>query len=284
MNAIPRPGASLTPASKATDGVRRAVAVLALTLLALPVQGAESEPIAAVWKLRNIDFPYRSDTAIYSCKALQARVAGILRQVGARDDLDVKVNDCNDSAIPPDRAVYERHRTPSEVISERYLNRPSDRYQFVHVYVRMMLPTEVTPEVRDEMKRDKSRRELVSRVTGDPAVQFNDPVVFAAQWGPVTLSRKTIGLSPKECEMLDQMAATAFRELGLRVVHQDTRCSPDSRISPTVVLETLRVYEPKDAPETPAAGEEEETESTAPATGDGPPVEPPVGERTEPGQ
>ena len=107
--------------------------------------------------------------------------------------------------------------------------------------VRLMMPTEVTPDVLAELKKDKARRELISHATGNPAPRFNDPVLFSAQWQPVTLSHETIGLAPEECELLDLMSSSVFRELGVRVVRKRYSCEPDrvSHIPPVLVAEAL---------------------------------------------
>ena len=158
-----------------------------------------------------------------------------MRALGARDDVKVRIDDCFESSIPQNARIDDpmnKASSHTKIMADRYLNRPSDTHQFVHVRVQMMMPAEVTPEVLAELKKDKTRRELISRVTGNPAIQFNDPIMFSAQWQPVTLSRKTIGLAPEECELLDQMSATIFREIGLQVVHGNTSCTPGSRVAP----------------------------------------------------
>jgi hypothetical protein len=106
-----------------------------------------------------------------------------------------------------------------------------------------MMPTEVTADVAAELERDKSRRELVSHVTGNPLPRFNDPVMFAAQRQAVTLSRKTIGLEPAECELLDQMSSNVFPGLGIDVVSRNLACDPRgaARIPPEIVVEALVV-------------------------------------------
>jgi hypothetical protein len=148
----------------------------------------------------------------------------------------------------------------------------------------MMIPIEVTPEVLAELKRDKSRRELVSHVTGNPAAKFNDPIVFMAQWQTVTLSRETIGLEPEECELLDQMSASVLRELGVRVIHRDFSCDPNrvSRIPPELVVETLLVAPlgTSDAQQAPAAGEDD-ADPSVPAASDDDPVGPAADKRPE---
>ena len=104
-----------------------------------------------------------------------------------------------------------------------------------------MSPVAVTPEVLAEIDRDKSRRELVSRVTGNPAAAMNDPIVFAAQRQTVTLSRQTMRLEPEDCELLEQIATNVFRELDVRVVRRSSTCDArqPSAIAPQLTVEAL---------------------------------------------
>jgi hypothetical protein len=230
---------------------------------------AAQEPVPAVWKARELYFSYSSSTAIYSCSALAGRVAGIFREVGARDDIKVRVNDCSEAIVPTDDAVVNDRmsRNSSQALADHYLNRKTDPRQYVHVYVHMMIPTQVTPQVLEELKKDKSRRELVAHVTGNPAARFNDPIMFAAEWQPVTLSHKTIGLEPEDCELIDQMSPTVFREIGVRPVHEGFSCSPNSHIAPELVLEALLVSE-KGMGRAPAAAGEEGDDSVPANSGD----------------
>lgn len=267
------------------DRLRRAGGVLALTLLAASFQAdAQEQPVAAVWKAREVDFFYRSSTAIFSCDALQDRVTAILRGIGARDDVQVRVDDCSNSFIPPDPSPNARDTmNPSnswETPSSRFSTRPTGREQVTHVRVRLMFPTEVTPQILAELDRDKSRRELVSRVTGNPAAALNDPIVFAAKRQTVTLSRQTIGLDPAECELLDQISTSVFRELGVRVVRRSSSCSRNgvSRIAPKVTVESLIgiPFGSSEAQQTPVPGEGE-ADASAPAASGAAPTEPAPG-------
>ena len=144
-------------------------------------------------------------------------------------------------------------------------------------YVRLFMPIEVTPEVLVELKRDRSRRELISHVTGNPAAKFNDPVVFTAQWQPVTLSRKTIDLKPAECELLDQMSANDFGGLGPRVVRRDYSCDPNrvSHFSPRLDVDAFLVRCQTSAmlKRSPVAGDDKADPSVPPAS-DEKPTEP----------
>lgn len=268
MKAIPAPSPS--GSKKTSHSTRGASAVLMTTLLAMSFDASAQEPIAAVWKAREIDFLYRSNLVVYSCSALQGRVASILRAVGARDDVEVSVSDCQQAAGPP----IEPFNTPGhswETSSDRLRNRQVRREQLAHVRVRLMSPVEVTPEVLAEMERDKGRRELVSRVTGDPRAMFDDPVVFTAQRQPVTLSRSSIGLEPQECELLEQVAENIFHKLDVDVISRDFHCSRNriSRIPPQITVEALIGTPVGVSPILQAPGTSEgEDSSGAPATSD----------------
>lgn len=283
MEAIPAPRAMSTSGNGTAERVRHASAVLALTLFVASMQGAAQERIAVVWKLRELSFFYRSSVAIYSCSALKGRVASILRAVGARDDLEVKVDDCGEFISPPDAAANDPGSS-WETPSDRSPDRVTGHQQTAHVQVSVMMPTAVTPEVLAEIERDRSRRELVLRATGNPASKLTDPNVFTAQWRQVTLSRKTIGLDAAECELLDQMSRGVFRELGVRVVRRGFACDPRrvSRISPELEVEALlpTLFVTSEAQQTPAE-REDDTDAGGPDASDEEPAEPDAGNAPE---
>jgi hypothetical protein len=211
---------------------------------------AQTPLVTAVWKVREVDFMYRSSIAVYSCGALRDRVASILRAVGARDDIDVRASDCSNSVIPTETIsnTTTDPMNPANPMNpwgtsqnSRWTGRPTGPEQMTHVRIRVLMPTEVTPEILAELERDQSRRELISRVTGNPAAKDDHPVVFQAQRQPITLSKKTIGLDPVECELLDQISTDLFRRLDVKVVRKSTMCSRNSisRIAPQVTVDSL---------------------------------------------
>ena len=104
-----------------------------------------------------------------------------------------------------------------------------------------MFPIEATPQVLAEIEKDKSRRDLISRVTGDPAAALNDPIVFPAERKELTLSQRTIRLRPEHCELLEQMIPSVFRELDIKVVHKQLACDRygRSRLAPKLTVEVL---------------------------------------------
>lgn len=272
------------------NGLRRAVVVvLALTSVATSWQvmaaqehepPAEQQAVNAVWKVREFDFFYRSSIAIFSCDALRDRVAAILRGIGARDDLQVRVDDCQNSFMQQESSTDPWNTSGGSNANtwqtqSRLANRSTGREQAAHVRVRLMLPTEVTPQILDELQRDQSRRELISRVTGNPAARQDHPVVFPARRQSVTLSRKTIGLDPVECELLEQMS-NALGRLDVRVVRRSFSCDRNSisRIPPQLTVETLMgipfvAREPQVLP-----AEEKEADPSEPAAAEPAPPEP----------
>ena len=240
----------------------QAVALVPAALLA-SFQASSAEQTAAVLKLREVNFHYRSSVAVFSCPDLENRIASIFRGLGARDDVDVQVVGCNAFYTPG-----EQHQDTSDSrqnssfdwnasasAADPYADRYGNRYatqdhrdlQSTHVRIRAMLPVEVTPEILAEMEKDKTRRELVSRVTGNPAAGMNDPIVFPAERRVVTLSRKTADLDPEECELMEQMAQSVFRKLDMKVVRGRPNCDRNriSHIPLKVEVEALMPVMPE---------------------------------------
>jgi hypothetical protein len=230
-------------------GIGALVCALAFTVVNVEVQAQEQ--IDAVWKAHEVDFFYRSSTTLFPCNELANRVATILRAVGARDDIKVRATDCP-SIMPSDDTLSDRWSTPS-TSADRFRSQtfPSDRFgsrlnerpleQMSRVHIQLMMPVQVTPEVLAQIDKDKSRRELVSRVTGNPAAALNDPVIFRAQRQPITLSQRSIRLEPSDCELIEQLSASVFRELDVTVVRRSSTCTSRerSRIAPQLTVEAI---------------------------------------------
>ena len=278
MKAIPSPDASRR---EMRYGLRVARTSLPVALFFMSLHVAAQEQTAAVLKQQEVDFFYRSSVTLYSCIDLETRVANIFRALGARDDVEVAVNGCDAMVTPMDQP-QDTWQSPStgwvtpsspsnrwQTSSDRFGNRSNSRQQSSHVRVRLMLPVEVTPEILAEMQKDKSRRELVSRVTGNPAANLNDPIVFPAQRQSVTLSRRTIDLQPEDCELVEQMSTSVFRELDMKVVGRRANCSRNevSRLPTEVTVETLMPVMPS-TPQLPAATGESGSDPSAPAASD----------------
>lgn len=305
MNAL---ASSRASRRKEPHTLRRSIAVLTLFVLGVGVSpAAEQAPAGeeatnqevkpAVWRVREVRFGYNSSNTFYPCNSLQRRVESILLAVGAREDLEVRVISCDEVGLEDEfeetwtgaGTGWERgglDRTGDWTRGgnwrgesgwgdpyERFERRRTDREQNAYVRVRLMMPVEVTEEVIEEIKRDKSRRELVSRVTGDPTAREDDPILFPARWQSVTLSRESIGLKPEECELLDQMSKSVFKELNVKVTGRSRNCGrSSSRVSPSLTVEAL-MSAPIGATSLPQipTGAAEEGESGAAAPSEEPP-------------
>ncbi|MDY6945087.1 MAG: hypothetical protein SXG53_05170 [Pseudomonadota bacterium] len=255
---------------------------------------AEPPPITAVHKAQEVSFSYRSYGRYLSCSDLEHRVAVILVAIGARDDIEVKARNCDTLMISGDRSMdidptygrngndplgrdrtdpFGRDRSDPFNRNGSFGRANDDRQQSAQVRIRLMMPVEVTPQILQEIEKDRSRRELVSRVTRNPAASMNDPVVFAARREDVTLNQSTIKLRAEDCELLQQLTTQVIRKLDVKVKHQSFTCGPrtTSRIPPQITVETLvptGAFLPMPNPEkkaAPGASGTTETEPTEPA-------------------
>jgi hypothetical protein len=225
--------------------------LLAVSSSAWAAEAVDHQPITAVYKAQELSFQYRSANRMYPCHELEHRVAVILVSVGARDDIKVQARNCDEFALSNDRNIdpmggrenmdpFEQDRWGA---SSRF-GRTNDRRreQYASVRVQLMMPVQVTPQILQEIDKDKSRRDLVSRVTGNVAASMNDPIIFEAKRQEVTLSQRTIKLRAEDCELLDQMSNSVFRKLNVKVIRRSFSCGPRdsvSRIPPQLVAEAL---------------------------------------------
>ena len=217
-----------------------ALVLLAVSSLRVNSAATAEEPVAAVLKLREAQFVYRTVVNFLACDELRRDVAVILRAMGARDDVQVRVNDCELVLMPDERsATWDRwHR---ENPADRFNDFDQDHRQFSTVHVKVMFPIEATPAVMAEIEKDKSRRDLISRVTGDPAAALNEPIVFPAERREVTLSHATIRLQPEHCELLEQMIPSLARQLDFKVVRKQLSCDRygRSQFAPKITVQVL---------------------------------------------
>jgi hypothetical protein len=222
----------------------------------------------AVLKAKEVDFIYRSTHSQLACDELRNRVATILREVGARDDVQVSARECDTFITPDERGTRRSQPRVSGTIQpggggdltgnddpfgsspmDRRMERRDvlthgdryDRYrtQTTPVHIQLMMPVVITPEILEEVERDKSRRALISRVQGNKNAIADDPLYFPAARREVTLSHDTIELEPMDCELLEQMRRTVFRELDVKVTSGSLSCDASSSIKPRLTVESL---------------------------------------------
>jgi len=217
--------------------------------------------VPAVLKAREVNFTYRSTSSPLACDELRNRVATILREVGARDDVQVTARECdayltpNSNSRAPSRSsptvsgTFEPSGGPltdpySDKASDRMRMTRADQYdryrsQTTPVHITVMLPAVITSETLEEVEKDKARRALISRVQGNPAAALDDPIFFAAERREVTRSHETIELEPIDCELLEQMTRSVFRKLDIKVTSQSLSCDPRSHFKPHLTVEAL---------------------------------------------
>lgn len=283
-----------SPRSAFSAGLVASLVLLALALFGTSERAAAEEPVTAVWKARQLHFSYRGYEAVYPCSVLQQRIALVLGAVGARPDLEVIVNDCsgpfasatvpfgNGPSWPPGSTEPGSGDSPAlapgsdtgwtrtAASGPRYSRRSEPR-QVAHVSIRLSMPVETTPEVIAELETDRKRRELITQVTGNPLPLFDDPIPFPAWRQVVPLSRETAGVDAADCELLEQMATSLFRELGVRVVRRGYTCDRSwaSRVAPTLDVDALvPVGFTVGAREAPAPGGEENDPPASEDAGD----------------
>jgi hypothetical protein len=218
-------------------------------------QQAAQEPVTAVLKMRESDFVYRSQLYYMSCDDLRNGVAVILRALGARDDVQVRVTNCSMGGVP-DLVVSGGGTGPQSQSGSTWDNNwdrstrqqsPMERMrnetptQSIPVHIWAMMPVPADSKVMKEMEKDKARRELISRVTGNMNVAMNDPILFAAKRQQVELSHDTIKLGPEHCQLLDQMITHVFRDFDLKAVRKNLSCDPHqkSNFPPSATVEAL---------------------------------------------
>jgi len=216
-------------------------------------QPGTDESVTAVLKMRESDFVYRSQLYNMSCDELRNGVAVILRAVGARDDVQVRVSNCNYGGAP--EMVLgggTQSQTPGSTWDNNWdrstrQQSPMDRMRSetptvsIPVHIWAMMPVPADSKVMKEMEKDKARRELISKVTGNMNAAMNDPILFAAKRQQVTLSHDTIKLEPQHCQLLDQMITHVFRDFDLKAVHKNMNCDPHqkSNFPPSATVDAL---------------------------------------------
>ncbi|WP_129777925.1 hypothetical protein [Peristeroidobacter soli] len=243
----------MTAKVKATDVLK----LLSAAAVMLAGTAQADAPVTAVYKVKELSFHYQLPRQFQACHELQQRVARILVAIGARDDIKVDVRNCDAYVIgdddmmdplpgragsdPFERADPFERNDPFNRSSSTFGNSASQRRQSAHIRIQLQMPVEMTPAVMKEIEKDKSRRELVSRVTRNPGAAMNDPIVFEAQRQQVTLSSRTVKLQPEDCDLLEQMNTQLFRKLDVKVTRRTASCGrgESSHIPPQMDVEAL---------------------------------------------
>jgi hypothetical protein len=112
------------------------------------------------------------------------------------------------------------------------------------VYITAALPQPVTPELLAELAKPDPKAELVARATGKPSATAEATAQFPAQWRRLKFKGSPIGpVQQGDCELVDEMAESAFAQLGARVIEDLTACVP-RQVNPGSIRLTLEVLQP----------------------------------------
>lgn len=164
----------------------------------LAQEPAPQAPVQAYWKESELAFTYMGRTTFYSCDALEDKVSRILRELGAREDLEVRATGCWNWTVPE---------------------------RFVTVRIRLALPVLADPG-EGLSPEERSRRELVARVRGDEAPDLELLEPFPATRERVTLSRRLRFLEDGDCELVEQLDLQVFRKLDIGGTGSTFWCIP----------------------------------------------------------
>jgi len=192
---------------------------------AVPATAADAgSAVMAVWVQKEVNFPYKGLTAYYTCDGIRDTVRRMLRYIGARPDFKVRIRSCvNDAGANRNLGGVE---------------------PMPWVYITAALPQPVTPELLAELAKPDPKAELVARATGKPSVKAEATAQFPAQWRRLQFVGKPIGpVQQGDCELVDEMAESAFAQLGARVIEDLTACVP-RQVNPGSIRLTLEVLQP----------------------------------------
>ena len=167
--------------------------------IAPPVE-MDDPVVQAVWMQQSFDFHYQSFTTFYSCSSLAEKVRRILTELGAEPKTKVRVSGCDSS---------------------------SGIARMPIVRISISSPFEATPATLADLEKTRPVRELAARVRNDRASGIELDEQFPAQWKRVSLSRGSLGLSPGDCELVEQIERKLLPKLAVRVVSSDMRCTPN---------------------------------------------------------
>jgi len=191
---------------------------------ATPAAAVDGATMMAVWVQKEVNFAYVGLTSYYSCDGIRDKVRQILKYIGARPGFKVTVRSCvNDTGVRRDFGGVER---------------------MPWVYITAALPQPATPELLAELAKPDPKAELVARATGKPSAKAEATAQFPAQWRRLQFVGKPIGpVQQGDCELVDEMAESAFAQLGARVIEDLTACVP-RQVNPGSIRLTLEVLQP----------------------------------------
>jgi hypothetical protein len=173
-----------------------ALAFIATAACSQPARAPE-KVITAIWSVQQLDFTYRSARGFYACNALQARLAGMLMRLGARESVKVEM-ECTGSGL----------------------------VNSVHARISVAAPVEATEENVQAATSFDARDRLTARLNRFALPTAAEIERFPAAWRRVTLTEsRQRRFDESQCELLSDVQQQILPRLSVRNV-TPLYCSP----------------------------------------------------------
>lgn len=166
-----------------------------MAMLSTATMAAEAPVVQAVWQPQEFTFQYMGFTTAYNCDALADKIEGILKRVGAREGVRVSAGGC----------IADR---PQGSISVR---------------IAALVPVPQGEASPDAGLGTEQRNALLQRLGVKPL----DNTPFAASWRTVEVPKdRSLQIGAGDCELLEQLRDRVFPKLHVKIVEDNTRCTP----------------------------------------------------------
>lgn len=187
--------------SRGSRRQRRSLALACTFALMFPVtafvaNSPTDQSVTAIWKAQQVNFEYRGDSTVYSCRSLHDKLVMILRTLGAREDVRLHSFVCD------------------------------EQLGIARFQVAMRSPVIASEENVREATQYDSKDELIARMSGEQLASASDLERFPAVWKTVSFARdRGMRLERGDCELVQQVRQQILPRLSVRVVKDNVRCS-----------------------------------------------------------
>ena len=184
-------------------------AALVTGLVAMATASAHTQ--AAYWRTQDIKFVYRGHGSLYECTSLRNKVAQVLSEIGAKVGTRVDPLGCQ----------IAQSEVPSQLATLR---------------ITIVSPAPATNELKQELARLDSRRELLDRVGATPPSTEE----FPADWQDVDVARTSAArFGSEDCDLLRQLREQVLAKLAVKMLAFDRTCSSQRMRLPTLKVAVL---------------------------------------------
>lgn len=176
------------------------------------VDEPDGGPVAAIWRVHQVDLVYHSLNVYYACDSLGEKIGDILRALGAHRRMAVKIR-CG---------------------RREFVNNTVARITFA-------APTEATQDAVDRATTFDARTRLAARVRRIRLPTPADIKRFPAEWRTVSLTAdRNLRLGPGDCDLLRAMGEHVFPRISVRIDKSNLRCfGPATRFGPLLQISAL---------------------------------------------